>query len=1331
MQIPTLNLAKKLDNNIEKLTKLRNAIPSDFDWKLYISILKNPEVNTNLKAYTHFNSLGKHNPDIYKSYYRVYYKIPPNFIEESYKTYLTDVYNLNIKFQEYKDLYIFYKKIGVHTYPLNDAYFRINFHIPIEFDVSIYTKRYSEVYELAEATNNEIYIFYIKNINLYPLDDLYYRIKYNIPEEFDQMCYSKRYNLGFSNDLESYKYYDSLGKSENQLLDDLYYRIKYNIPEEFDQICYSKRYGLVFSNDLESYKYYDSLGKSENQLLDDLYYRIKYNIPEEFDQICYSKRYDLVFSSDLESYKYYESLGKTQNQLLDDVYYRIRYNIPEEFEMGCYARRYNLGFSSDLESYKYYDSLGKNQNQLLDDVYYRMRYNIPEEFDQMCYSKRYGLIISNDLESYKYYDSLGKNQNQSLDDVYYRMRYYIPEEFEMGCYARRYNLGFSSDLESYKYYDSLGKNQNQLLDDVYYRIRYNIPEEFDQICVSNRYNVGFSSHLESYKYYDIKHKNNIFILDNSYYRIRYGIPEEFDQISYSKRYNIAFSNNLESYKYYDSVGKHQSQILDDVYYRIRYNIPEDFDKLCYSKRYNISFSTDLESYKYYDTEGKTNNYILDDKYFKLLYNVEAEFDWNVYLHCYQSDFAENCKNISNAFKHYSLKKYEEISSFNVKYYKKIYNVKDSFDHVKYYNYNKIFLFTNDIQHILKIYKQEIKLDDIYNEVNAYSKKDAAHIKFINNYLFLKNKFPQITSEDDKRYFIYLQDFIQDYYLCSEKEYGKYKNIKTRKTVEEIVYEPVEKTITKERKIMVPRHDSVRNDNYSSKLENYQAINNMAINNTSSTQPSTSNDLSLDKLRLLANKYDIDLNNINGLNKALEDNKTPHSEPNNKLMSLDKIQSLANKYNIDLNNILNSNNAITNSSNSSKNETNPDINMSLELQIHDTNSVKPNNFNSENGLNSKNTTNTILKNKTSMSSSLKVLDMLRGMKNEISIIKPNEIANIAPEFQPHEYEYEEKIEYYNETIIENTPKTIFKEIEVETTCEVYNSCNYSFTMSDYSQIYDDLHRIHHNLYFIYRFNSYIDFNFKNKKINILNNSEKHAIYYTFNHYKHIQTTLRNNIIKLGDGWRHSVICGLDNEAFVRTICNNISPNICVIVLQFNNITYNEVNNVLLDKIFWQNIWGETILLHNENTFILEEKITNFLDNKCLGYKLPSIFTFNKYVNGYSEISIRKKNIILEFLDNIEKINIQNELCNEIKGFFKLDYYSEDMLYSTYVFQNISNTLEYSKMNKIISDFDDTILAIFYKFSNVKSELREDIHEFVKNKNFSKIIFLEKFFSSSIV
>jgi hypothetical protein len=411
-------------------------------------------------------------------------------------------------------------------------------------------------------------------------------------------------------------------------------------------------------------------------------------------------------------------------------------------------------------------------------------------------------------------------------------------------------------------------------------------------------------------------------------------------------------------------------------------------------------------------------------------------------------------------------------------------------------------------------------------------------------------------------------------------------------------------------------------------------------------------------------------------------------------------------------------------------------MSLELQIHDTNSVKPNNFISENGLNSKNTTNTILNNKTSSKAasalmSISLLSTIKSMKNEMSSIKPNEIANIAPEFQPHEYEYEEKIEYYNETIIENTPKTIFKEIEVETTCEVYNSCNYSFTMSDYSQIYDDLHRIHHNLYFIYRFNSYIDFNFKNKKINILNNSEKHAIYYTFNHYKHIQTTLRNNIIKLGDGWRHSVICGLDNEAFVRTICNNISPNICVIVLQINNITYNEVNNVLLDKIFWQNIWGETILLHNENTFILEEKITNFLDNKCLGYKLPSIFTFNKYVNGYSEISIRKKNIILEFLDNIEKITIKNELCNEIKVFFKLDYYSEDMLYSTYVFENISHTLEYSKMNKIISDFDDTILAIFYKFSNIKSELREDIHEFVKNKNFSKIIFLEKFFSSSIV
>jgi len=254
----------------------------------------------------------------------------------------------------------------------------------------------------------------------------------------------------------------------------------------------------------------------------------------------------------------------------------------------------------------------------------------------------------------------------------------------------------------------------------------------------------------------------------------------------------------------------------------------------------------------------------------------------------------------------------------------------------------------------------------------------------------------------------------------------------------------------------------------------------------------------------------------------------------------------------------------------------------------------------------------------------------------------------------------------------------------------------------------------------------------KILKTTNNTSNHALFYTFNSYPHIPITLQNNIHKLGDEWCHTVICSLDNEQFIKDICSKISKNINVIVLPIKDITYNELNETLLQPDFWKSIQGNNILLHNENSFILNSNINNtFLGSECLGYTLPIIFMFNKLSNGYSDITFRKKDIILESLENINKIKITNSICQEIKEDLNLENFSEDILYSFYIHNVKNDNLNLEKFKKQIHDFDSNVLVLQYKFENLESKLKLDIKEFVEKNIFNRIIFLENFFSRLIV
>ena len=202
--------------------------------------------------------------------------------------------------------------------------------------------------------------------------------------------------------------------------------------------------------------------------------------------------------------------------------------------------------------------------------------------------------------------------------------------------------------------------------------------------------------------------------------------------------------------------------------------------------------------------------------------------------------------------------------------------------------------------------------------------------------------------------------------------------------------------------------------------------------------------------------------------------------------------------------------------------------------------------------------------------------------------------------------------------------------------------------------------------------------------------------------------------------HTIVCCLANETTVRTMCKNISNYINIIVLPYNKITYNELNNVLLTTAFWNDtILGENLIIYNENILFLDNTINDLVDVDCLGYELPYIFTFNNCSNGYGDFTIRKKSLVLETLNNISLFTINHCLCDIFINHFCLENIPEDIIYSYYIF-NIRNNKEnvnyLEDMKKNIVSLNKKIRIVNYKFHDIDNfVLKLYISEFLNIKH----------------
>jgi hypothetical protein len=137
----------------------------------------------------------------------------------------------------------------------------------------------------------------------------------------------------------------------------------------------------------------------------------------------------------------------------------------------------------------------------------------------------------------------------------------------------------------------------------------------------------------------------------------------------------------------------------------------------------------------------------------------------------------------------------------------------------------------------------------------------------------------------------------------------------------------------------------------------------------------------------------------------------------------------------------------------------------------------------------------------------------------------------------------------------------------------------------------------------------------------------SVFIEFRPLLHIQHIIYNCINKLNVNWSHTIVCGKFNHENIKKIVGN--KKIKVIVFEQNVNTVNDYNNMLLSIPFWKQFHGEKLLIYQEDSYIFNTNISDFLKYDYVGAPwVKDIF------GGNGGFSLRTKSIMIECLTKHE-------------------------------------------------------------------------------------------------
>lgn len=216
----------------------------------------------------------------------------------------------------------------------------------------------------------------------------------------------------------------------------------------------------------------------------------------------------------------------------------------------------------------------------------------------------------------------------------------------------------------------------------------------------------------------------------------------------------------------------------------------------------------------------------------------------------------------------------------------------------------------------------------------------------------------------------------------------------------------------------------------------------------------------------------------------------------------------------------------------------------------------------------------------------------------------------------------------------------------------------------------------------------------KKILVDKYSNKKSVIVETRDLIHNEFVIKNTINSLGNGWGHIVFCSKENYDSIKIICDEISNDIEIILLEKNITSRDDYNSLLLSKDFWDKIDCEKILIYQTDTFIFKEFDDKFLEFDYLGApwndKHADVIKKKLGINvpfGNGGLSLRDVEFCKKTLSNDYDSIIYKPLGND------LSLIEEDLFFSYY----------FVKQNK---DLGDIVYDFSYE-SYFKEDFREDL------------------------
>ena len=168
-----------------------------------------------------------------------------------------------------------------------------------------------------------------------------------------------------------------------------------------------------------------------------------------------------------------------------------------------------------------------------------------------------------------------------------------------------------------------------------------------------------------------------------------------------------------------------------------------------------------------------------------------------------------------------------------------------------------------------------------------------------------------------------------------------------------------------------------------------------------------------------------------------------------------------------------------------------------------------------------------------------------------------------------------------------------------------------------------------------------------------NSNYETVLIEFRKFPHVEFLIRNTILKLDNKWSHTIICGNNNYKMMQKIVKKISSNIKIIKTDYDNLKPSDYSKFLTSIDFWDLLYGEKILIYQEDSILFNDNIHDFLEFDFIGAPFPKLENDTPNSVGNGGLSIRTKSIMKEI---IKTISVDDTIFED----------------STYTYMNITNS-----------------------------------------------------------